>query len=187
MKELGLAFGIGFAVALTIFSGVGYWLDRNTVDLRSPIVIEKKHVIEPKPTNKPQVSPAPSQSPTKAPSKSSGLHIIPKVQAAETTAIVMGPKEYIIDKIMATFGKDGNTALAVARCESGLRYNAIGHNTNGSTDSGIFQLNSVHFRRWGDADILDVDLNIKIAHDIYMEQGFRPWVCYTTGKYKAML
>lgn len=186
-KERLLAAGIGAAIMLVVYSGVTYWLNNNTIRLQSPIVIEKKHIIEPKPTNKPQVSPAPLQSPTSAPKVKSGLHIIPQVQAAEITPTVIGPKEYIIDKIHAVFGDAGDVAVAVARCESGLRSNAIGYNTNGSFDSGVFQINSIHKAKYEGRNILDVDVNIDVAYEIYKAQGFNPWVAYKSGCYKNFL
>lgn len=83
MKELGLAFGIGFGLALAAFSGVTYWLNRHTVIVRSPIVIQNKDVITPLPTKKLAPTLAPTGSPKK-PSKGSS-RLIPQVMASDTT------------------------------------------------------------------------------------------------------
>lgn len=84
----------------------------------------------------------------------------------------------IEDKIRATFPEDPENAVKIARCESGLKEKAFNPaNTNGTTDSGIFQINSVH----GVAKhiLMDSDVNIAVARVIYERAGnsWRPWVC----------
>lgn len=84
----------------------------------------------------------------------------------------------IEDKIRATFPEDPENAIKIARCESGLKEAAFNPaNTNGTTDSGIFQINSVH----GVAKhiLMDSDVNIAVARVIYERAGnsWRPWVC----------
>lgn len=70
------------------------------------------------------------------------------------------------------------TMIKIARCESGLRAEAINKNTNGTFDIGIFQLNDVHSKRISRQDRMDFEKNIRFAYKLYFEQGFRPWVCY---------
>ena len=86
-------------------------------------------------------------------------------------------KESIEDKIRAVFGDNADRAIEIARCESGLNPNAINNsNSNGSTDVGLFQINSVHGVRskW----LLNPDINIRVAKQIFDEQGnFSAWVC----------
>jgi len=67
------------------------------------------------------------------------------------------------------------TILRVANCESGFNWDALNVNDDGSTDHGPMQLNSVHKHR---GDIENWEKNVKIAKEIYLEQGFTPWVCY---------
>jgi hypothetical protein len=66
-------------------------------------------------------------------------------------------------------------AIKIAKCESGLREKAFGRNTNGSTDAGVFQINSVH--GLPDSVRFDYIKNIKAAKKLYLDQGWRPWVC----------
>lgn len=64
-------------------------------------------------------------------------------------------------------------------CESGGRPNATHLNNDGSMDYGLMQINSIHRKRvGGDLNaLLDPETNVRVAHDIFVEQGFTPWVC----------
>lgn len=98
VKELTFAFGIGFGVALAIFSGVDYWLDHHTVQLRSPLLIQDKKIIEVVPTKTPEPSPALTKSPNKPSKPKSGIHLVPQVQAAESTQnIKVSDKQAIVN------------------------------------------------------------------------------------------
>jgi len=81
----------------------------------------------------------------------------------------------IEEKIKKVFGKHYEEAILIFKCESGLRANATGHNTNGSTDSGIAQINSVH--KVSERYLLNPDINLLVAKQIYDAQGWNPWVC----------
>jgi hypothetical protein len=50
-------------------------------------------------------------------------------------------------------------------------------NRNGTKDFGLFQINTCHKNRVdGDLSrLLDAETNVKIASEIYSEQGFKPW------------
>lgn len=50
-------------------------------------------------------------------------------------------------------------------------------NRNGTRDYGLFQINTCHIKRVdGDLSRLqNAETNVKIASDIYQEQGWRPW------------
>lgn len=87
-------------------------------------------------------------------------------------------KVEVMAYILEVFGDDADRAIAVAKCESGLRPNAINNkNTNGTIDHGIFQINSVHEKKRGSAFKSDWKANVRVAKQIFDEQGFRPWVC----------
>jgi hypothetical protein len=60
---------------------------------------------------------------------------------------------------------------------SGLS-DATCHNMNGSTDRGLFQINSVHSGRVADNldSLYDPETNVRIAGDIFSEQAWNPWV-----------
>ncbi len=66
-------------------------------------------------------------------------------------------------------------AIKVARCESGLKETAYnGRNTDGSNDSGVFQVNS---KAHGVPQkfLFNKKVNIAIARQLYDEQGWGPW------------
>jgi hypothetical protein len=57
----------------------------------------------------------------------------------------------------------------IGECESGFRMVA---NKSGSSAYGIFQLMKVHSKR---GDRFTPEGNIKIAIELYLEQGTTPW------------
>jgi len=71
-------------------------------------------------------------------------------------------------------------ARKISSCESSGNEKVIGHNRNGTTDSGYFQINSIHKGRVdGDVSkLLDGETNVRVASEIYKEQSWTPWVCY---------
>jgi Transglycosylase SLT domain len=84
-------------------------------------------------------------------------------------------KEEIQAKICQVFTSNCQEALIIAKNESGFRPWAVSK----TNDYGVFQINC----RWqkrrvgGDCNkFLDVDTNIRIAKQIYNEQGWNPWV-----------
>jgi hypothetical protein len=78
-------------------------------------------------------------------------------------------------EIKAVFGNDGDDAIKVARCESGLRPQVCndGLNSNGTVDCGVFQVNSIHGvnRKW----LQDRGINIRVAFGLFKDQGWEPW------------
>ena len=86
--------------------------------------------------------------------------------------------------IRSTFPEDPHTAVAVASCESGLKPNAYNpKNNNGSTDGGLWQINSVHdgtLERLG-LDKYNPEDATKFARMLYDKNGWKDWVCYTRG------
>ncbi len=95
-------------------------------------------------------------------------------------------EEYICDK----WGPyECKVALAVARAESGMREEAYGINTNNTIDVGIFQINTVHFKKEGChlKDLTDQYKNVDCAYQIWEQQSWRPWVAFTSGAFKEKL
>jgi len=87
-------------------------------------------------------------------------------------------KEAIIAEIVRVFGEEAPNAFNVLFCENrGLRPDAINHNRNGSTDHSIFQINSIHTKRFGDKFKTDWKENIRVAYVLQQEQGWRIWSC----------
>jgi hypothetical protein len=80
-------------------------------------------------------------------------------------------------------------ALAVARAESGLNPQATNRNTNGSTDYGLFQINSVHSDLLAAGDWSDPDDNAAMAYQVWKRAGgsFSPWVTFWNGSYEQYL
>lgn len=75
-------------------------------------------------------------------------------------------------------------AAAIAMAESGGDPNAANNNTNGTTDRGLWQINSI----WGALSTFDVNGNAKAAIQISNNgSSWSPWVTFTTGAYKAFL
>lgn len=76
-------------------------------------------------------------------------------------------------------------ATAIALAESGGNASATNHNTNGSTDYGLWQINSIHTDVLSSGQWSDPAANAKMAHTVYAQAGnsFTPWVTYTTGRY----
>lgn len=71
-------------------------------------------------------------------------------------------------------------AVEVATCESGLKPIAIGRNTNGSRDYGVFQFNSggtLYEYMPDTATALTARPNIEAALALYNDRGWQPWYC----------
>jgi hypothetical protein len=81
------------------------------------------------------------------------------------------------------------TATAVALAESGGDTNATNHNTNGSYDYGIWQINTVHGGLLNQGDKFNPLDNAKMALTIWKGAGnkWTPWSVYKSGVYRAQL
>ena len=80
--------------------------------------------------------------------------------------------------IKEVFGDQADNAYKVLACENGrLNPNAQGHNTNGSVDTGIFQINSIH--NVPSSYLKDWRTNVDIAYQIYKGSGWSAWACVT--------
>lgn len=89
---------------------------------------------------------------------------------------------------------DATTALAIAIAEHGggtINPAAVNRNTNGSTDTGIWQINSVHERNhpdWTVAALKDPKTNAEAMAAISGNgTNWQPWSTYRDGKYKAYM
>lgn len=80
-------------------------------------------------------------------------------------------------------------ATAIALAESGGDASATNRNINGSTDYGLWQINTIHSDILATGQWSDPSANAKMAHEVYAQAGdhFTPWVTYTTGKYLAYM
>ena len=87
-------------------------------------------------------------------------------------------------------GEDLAVAVAVAFAESGGDVSVTNTNNNGSTDYGLWQINSVHEESGFDPSrYADPNYNAMWAYRIYEAAGKRwdPWVAYTNGAYREPL
>jgi len=109
--------------------------------------------------------------------------IVGEVKAIElpVQTIVEAPKtehEAIIAYIKQVFGDQSDNAFKILECENAkLNPNAINHNRNGSTDHSIFQVNSIHSKRYGEAFKTNWKANIDTAYKIYQSSGWSAWSC----------
>ncbi len=96
-----------------------------------------------------------------------------------TLAPAYGPGT-IQAKILSVFGSGwlGSQALCIAKAESNFRPDATGHNPNGSTDRGVFQINNFAHPNVSNAQAYDPDFNISYAHDMRLSWG--SWAAWTT-------
>ena len=83
--------------------------------------------------------------------------------------------------IRRTFKQDAKMALAVFKAESGLRCNAV----SSTGDIGPAQINAKWHSKRG--NLFNCKDNIRVAKEIFDEQGFTPWVAYKSGAYKKLL
>lgn len=86
-------------------------------------------------------------------------------------------------------GPDLVIAVAVAKAESNWAPGARNENTNGSTDLGLFQINTVHAGILAEGDWRDPAANARMAYQVWTDAGERwgPWVTYWRGTYKEHL
>jgi hypothetical protein len=112
------------------------------------------------------------------------------VRAAPTAHAASGAGVYGPSQLASLWVSAGGNpasadiAAAVAMAESGGRSSAENHNTNGSIDRGLWQINSVH----GALSTFDVRGNAKAAVSISGNgRNWSPWVTYQTGAYRQFL
>ena len=102
------------------------------------------------------------------------------------------PEDQVLALIREFFpGAEANRAIAVARCESSLRTNAVGGpNSNGSYDYGLFQFNDGGtiqeiLPRIGYSGtlseqiewVLDGRINTQAARELWRQRSWQPWWC----------
>jgi hypothetical protein len=84
----------------------------------------------------------------------------------------------ITGEILAVFGAYGQSALAVARCESGLNPGAVNASSGAS---GLFQFlrSTWAGTSYHNSSPFNADANIRAAHEVFVRDGYswREWVC----------
>jgi Lysozyme like domain len=72
--------------------------------------------------------------------------------------------------------------------ESGGNPNAVNHNTNGSTDRGLWQINTVHGGAMATSAMFDPMANVRAAISISGNgRNWGPWSTYKNGAYRQFL
>jgi Lysozyme like domain len=88
-------------------------------------------------------------------------------------------------------GNDVAIAVAVALAESRGRTDVVNSaNRNGSTDRGLWQINSVHKALLATGDPFDPASNARMAHSVFAGSSggsWRPWSTYNDGRYLGYL
>lgn len=83
---------------------------------------------------------------------------------------------------------DAVTAAAIALAESGGNETAVSRpNTNGTVDTGAWQINSVHRSILASGNPLVLTDNARMAYTVYKNQGFKAWSAYRSGTYKKFI
>lgn len=80
------------------------------------------------------------------------------------------PLSSVEDSIREVFGKEGDKAVRVARCESELLTSA----KNG-INRGLFQLGLNERAEYGHGE--DALTQIKAAYELFKDRGWQPWAC----------
>jgi hypothetical protein len=155
---------LGFLTMICAFAvKVALWFDSNKVIVKSPLVVSTQKVITVEKRVIEVISP---------------IVVMDYPEEVDTDI-----EKYICEK----WGlMDCKMALAVAKAESGLKCDALNINTNGTVDLGVFQLNTTHLKKGGDwnlANMGDCYKNVDLAHQLWTEQGWNPWVAYLSGSY----
>ena len=87
--------------------------------------------------------------------------------------------------IAEAFPENPEIMIAIAKAESGMNPKAVNHNRNGSIDTGLFQVNSVH--GYDGLSLFDPEKNIEAAREIYDKQGIQAWASFNNGSYQKFL
>lgn len=101
------------------------------------------------------------------------------------------PCESVRAEISKYSGWDVSTMAAIAQAENTscdpLRHNLTGSENHGVCigSYGVLQVGCVHYAA-GD-DVNDLATNVRIAHAVWLKQGYTAWTQYTNGKFRSYL
>jgi hypothetical protein len=85
-------------------------------------------------------------------------------------------------------GQSLQIATAIALAESGGRVAAVNHDSDGSTDRGLWQINSIHSEYNANRLLNDPAYNAQAAYQISSGgSNWYPWTTYVNGAYQRYL
>lgn len=88
---------------------------------------------------------------------------------------IQGTPDYIYQTFESQ-GLNGEKALKVALCESRLKLNSVGYNSNGSNDKGVWQINSIH--KLPDECRLDLKCSTQwVINKVKHDGNWSAWTC----------
>lgn len=96
-----------------------------------------------------------------------------------TPSAQLSDKEEVMAYILEVFKDDAADAITMLRkCEnSEFSKTHVNQNANGSKDYSPMQINDIHVKRFGDGFTKDWKENVRVAKQIFDEQGWSPWSC----------
>jgi len=117
------------------------------------------------------------------------------VRQAEDTGVEAiadeAPVASVEEQIRRMFPEDPNTAVAIAKCESGLNPDVIGDGHTAYVSVGLMQIRTLPTRmdyyNLTVNKLKDPVVNLLMARIIYDRSGWQPWSCYTKGYYNKYL
>lgn len=122
--------------------------------------------------------------------------VIEEPEEVRIEVVIDWTKERIEEEIRTVFHEEPNTAVAIAKCESGLKADIQSHHilSYGREQSfGVFQIHAKDHEgtanRLGLEDYrTDVKDNVQMARFLYDNRGnFNDWTCFKSGEYKRYL
>lgn len=133
-------------------------------------VYPRTTVILPTPTPEPTVAPIITPAPTEAPTPLPQPVVTPEPYVAPPVV-----PQTEIEKLVCSYSWNCGYALKIMYCESGGVPTSVG---NGE-DYGLFQINVVHERHWGDfwQNWMKPERNVQWAYEIWSARGWKPWAC----------
>ena len=96
-----------------------------------------------------------------------------KDRIEQKLSVIRDEVEEVKEAIKVIWKEKYNTALAIAKCESGLNSNAVG---DFGQSIGLFQVHLPAHPQYNKADLMNVWYNVSVAKKIYDDSGdFSPW------------
>jgi len=116
-----------------------------------------------------------------------GLALVAVLSGSATATACPGSTVAYVAAAAGFTGDDLPIAVAVAQAESGGDPSATHLNGNGTTDFGLWQINSVHVAILALGDWRDPTTNARMAYAVWQESGWRAWSTYNSGAHRRYL